>query len=664
MMRGFALALMILWPTTTLANVDVMDLNIPSSRLPDWYDPKPIEDKHIAAKAWPKFDVTCTTAPCRDGAEPFTNHAPIATCSAVSTSNANGLDCMIDRAGNNVVLYLPSGDYPMPQALTIQRGDLVLRGAGHQNTTLRRTTTGRTTAPGCDVNRAGATLLSICSENKNARPDVDWTSGYNVGDVTLGVANTATFAPGQWVGIKMAPIMACELVDILPSSLRDLFHHMAKVTARSTSSGPGTITIDRPLVMDYVGTGCTGHAIRPMNPVTNLGIEDLRLYTDPGIPMCTESTSGCSSSHMYFSHVSTENVAESWFVGVKLERAYNRVMDLQYSARLWIQGGWIEEVGLNIVDSSEGQMNRAVTDIVYENIICSNTRVCHQNQQSAESVVYAYGYFDNMGIGAAGKCQGVNSCGHEKGLFNHGFYARHALFEGNDMDGRIILADVWWSRNGPFHTAYRNRLRVEPPHGCSGPNWGFVTVDWSGGTGAAADYGTVIGNTAQGYLGRPATGPDCANLNPWVGMDKIITHLWIEKNAFRNPQSSACSASEQPYCAFKVHDDTNGRINNAITSCGTGEGDACPGTNKLTRGPDPSWSGTYPTSFYRKSAPTWWCQEACAWDQTGIGAFGDDFDATLCKLPAQIRYEGGTCTPLSGGGGTTPTRPVAPVLFN
>ena len=78
-------------------------------------------------------------------------------------------------------------------------------------------------------------------------------------------------------------------------------------------------------------------------------------------------------------------------------------------------------------------------------------------------------------------------------------------------------------------------------------------------------------------------------------------------------------------------------------------------------GPDPTWASlAIPDSLYRSSVPSWWCEEACDWaGETGIGAFGDDFDnsANLCKLPAQIRSEGGTCTPL---GGQQPPPPPPP----
>ena len=71
-----------------------------------------------------------------------------------------------------------------------------------------------------------------------------------------------------------------------------------------------------------------------------------------------------------------------------------------------------------------------------------------------------------------------------------------------------------------------------------------------------------------------------------------------------------------------------------------------------------------PDSLYLGSKPSWWCNEACPFDLVGgIGAFGDDMtpgqEANLCKLPAQILHEGGTCT-VSGSGGGGLSFPLVP----
>lgn len=51
--------------------------------------------------------------------------------------------------------------------------------------------------------------------------------------------------------------------------------------------------------------------------------------------------------------------------------------------------------------------------------------------------------------------------------------------------------------------------------------------------------------------------------------------------------------------------------------------------------------------FRTDTAPSWWCQESGPWDETWSFAYADggDNSGVPRKLPAQIRYEGGTCTP-------------------
>ena len=108
----------------------------------------------------------------------------------------------------------------------------------------------------------------------------------------------------------------------------------------------------------------------------------------------------------------------------------------------------------------------------------------------------------------------------------------------------------------------------------------------------------------------------------------LVEHIWVEKNAYRSAQGLL----------------SVGTLNDASCGVTTGDGDTCPGTNKNTEDPDPSWDGTYPTSLYHTSEPEWWCAEACDWSQDGIGAFGDDFTDVTCKIPAHIRSLGDPCT--------------------
>ena len=199
---------------------------------------------------------------------------------------------------------------------------------------------------------------------------------------------------------------------------------------------------------------------------------------------------------------------------------------------------------------------------------------------------------------------------------------------------------------GPRITAYRNR---NVSSNCMNRDGFTVNEDGNAGW-FAAEALNVIGNSSGQFYASPIqNSPACpASVNGSANYASLVDAPWLEKNAWRVPGGT-----------FDA-----GAGNNR--SCGTGPNDTCPGTNFNTSAPHASWSGNYPTSLYRTAAPTWWCQEACAWSARGIGAFGDDFNAGVCKLPAQLRSEGRTCTPMSGG--TTPPpppaqAPAAPVLL-
>lgn len=60
--------------------------------------------------------------------------------------------------------------------------------------------------------------------------------------------------------------------------------------------------------------------------------------------------------------------------------------------------------------------------------------------------------------------------------------------------------------------------------------------------------------------------------------------------------------------------------------------------------------------FRSNTAPSWWCQESGPWDGNWSFGYGDGGDngGVPRKLPAQIRFEGRTCTPPAGVAGSLP----------
>jgi len=342
-----------------------------------------------------------------------------------------------------------------------------------------------------------------------------------------------------------------------------------------------------------------------------------------------------------FAHFGAGTV-ESWFVGNKIERGEAQMFAFHTAARNWFQGNTIENYGR--IDSSFNTSGvapaRGSVDNVIENNVWKDFVVGVYNVQGPEGTVVAYNYMRH----------GSPPNGPERALYNHGLYTREVLFEGNDTDGLIVTGDHWWGSQGPRNTAFRNRVVG------SGTRSAVVVTRDKSGDWIIADRLNWIGNTASFFYLSPSCNsdpPDC--LSPSHDFDGYqngnpgVTNMHVEKNIYRNDDTCKDDPTSGR-CGF--HQDTP----RADTSCGTAEGpgDCSGGTGDNAGGPaaPASWSSdAIPHSLYRSSStpPSWWCVEACPWANVhaGIGAWGDNFDASLCKLPAQIMAEGGTCTPFS-----------------
>ena len=612
--------------------VNLGDLNVPASRIPEWYGFD--ESGYQAAKGWPEVDVTCSAAPCASGKAPFTSISSLSSCGAVTATDMGPMGCHIGRAPDHTALYLPAGTYQVAagNALRFGRSNVVVRGAGRNATVLVRTTPHRDIVGGCSGN-TGATLATMCSPSGTGAT-TSWNGGYAARARTVRVGDVSLFPPGSWILLRMSGSTACEYIDrpLNWGGDPDAFVHIAKVTA--TDPSRGEVTLDRGLRMDYNGAGCSGHTATVYRPIENVGIESMRLTSSTSVSRCNDS-----NTCIKFSPISLTHTADSWIVDTRVDRHYELWFLAIQSARIWVQGNDFANLDESISFNTEGlYLAEGAVDVVFENNTCTGSRVCQKLDNGASGTITAYNYMR----------QNQNTC--ERSYMNHGHYVRESLFEGNDVDCEVMMADSWWGRNGPRITAYRNRNVSNVCHA----NRDSFTVNEDGNSGwpAATDL-NMIGNSAPQYLASPVQGnPPCApSVNGSNDLSSLVegNGIWLEKNAWRVPAGTF------------DHGSSNQR------SCGTGAMDACPGTNHNTSSPHSSWSGNYPTSLYRTSAPSWWCQEACPWSPQGIGAFGDDFaSGSICKLPAEIRATGGTCTPLAGGSPPPPppaSPPAAPVLL-
>jgi hypothetical protein len=601
---------------------------VASSRVTIWQHAAIAESTYEAAQSWPEYDVTCGANPCSSGKETIRTIVGSGTCATlVSTSSGLHLDCFVDAAPDDVVLYLPDGNYAMSSGVATSNGRLVIRGASRTGTALRRTTVGRTYINSglCDAN-SGAMLISVCSPTARGT-SATWTANYTTGTTTITLSSVSGFSIGGWINILMAGALACEHIDELLNGGSDppAFNHYARITNISGND----VTFDRPLLLDYNAAGCVTFIARPWTPVEKFGVENLRLTTDTGI-----AVGGDSVTNIYYAAAVFNETAEVWMVNVDIDRVYEAWAKIKYTAQGWFQGLYLTNTDSSISFNTEGfSFEEGATDNVFENNWISAPRIGSKIEM-AEATVWAYNFVD------------MDATTGERCAFNHGHYARATLFEGNDCDDELLLADLWWGRNGKYITAYRNRSRRTDCGSSIPGTHNGITMDYQGNDGPApwaADELNIIGNiswvfTVAPYADSlgcdpPQRNGESLNSDGAGGTGANLT--WAERNVYTHGGSEA----------FDFVDPVGTTSNR---SCGTSFGDSCPGTNEGTSGPHSDANLDFPNTLYRTRSepPSWWCQEACSWDSDGIGAFGDNFSGALCKLPAQIRAESGTCTPL------------------
>jgi hypothetical protein len=274
------------------------------------------------------------------------------------------------------------------------------------------------------------------------------------------------------------------------------------------------------------------------------------------------------------------------------------------------------------------------------------------------------------------------------GIMFHGRYTHANLIEGNDWTDNVIrIGDVKWGKNGP-NIFFRNRVS-------STDNWGlFETKRIAGSAPTPIPYDgvVVIGNMGYGYASNYGCDYNgngrCDDIDRGAGTPGGDDGYFERNIAFDTKSSAGCTADKEYNSVAQIGAGccTGAGTGNcwwgfnlatpqASTQCGTGSASDCPGgiagdgaseaaavhgTNIEALVAPSGWnSETIPFSLYFTSVEDWeaqtgatWCQEACDFEDVhnGIGAWGDDMGGTTCKLPAQIRDEAGTCTPLDTGG--------------
>lgn len=570
------------------------DLTIPAQRVPDFYLPPDLDTSAWIVTA--VHAVNCADNGTDDGA---------AVRAAINAAAPQTVILLDGAAGSPCTYNFNT------QTLDLLKSNLVVRGGGAGNTIVKFMHTNATYPCGAG---GGVSLVNICGTSAPGSP-VNWTSGFTVGTATLGVANASSFPPGTWVDTFACYNPGYGVGCTGGNSATNRF--IARVQSRSTSSGAGTIILDRPLIED-ASNAAQQRTIRPFNPVSNVGVESLTI-------MPYDYT---RSEYNYKYTLRFQMAVTSWAKGVNIEGYYNVAVRFEAAARCEFSHGAVNRGYYHPFNESGLTFNEgAVQNAAINNIFNKNwnwTKV----QAGAAGNIFAY----NFGRRLAGSdgmvaCNVSSNGGIESSIYHHGL-ATVTLEEGNDVDCKT-KEDQFWGPQADRNVWFRNRVSVgayvdNAASASTTPGAFGITNEHTDRAKPTNFSGAWLLNTASLMRG---------NLSPYdfdgSTYNVLGASMWIERNLVRGslqlvPRADTVSVNN---------------VTGATTTQGVGD-----------------WaSKRFPASLVYTSKPSWWL--SAPWP--AIGADVDVIGGTMHKLPAQCRYEGSTsgdCAPQTGALGI-PGRP-------
>lgn len=422
-----------------------------------------------------------------------------------------------------------------------------------------------------------------------------WTAGFALGDQNLTVASTAGLTVGGWVRLT-----ANNEPD-WNTNARNGYSAKLQCVGRTgthpacATLGANQVRIDRPLNSVFTQGG---NMLAPMSGgVEFSGLERVRIqHRTP------------SRIEQYRPRLAFVGCNECWVTDSSFGAGGNSHIQLRDSARVLMRGN---DFGSNQCtdDGVTCNWNKGVVyfnDHTYYSVFENNTVVDSPSGpllQNGGGNVVAYNFM---------RAASTVAC--ERHVFLHGQGVRSSLVEGNDVSC-MIQWDSYRDGQGYFNTIYRNRLQGSP---ATGQSFGGY---YRGRLGAESQgsfihrHMTVIANHVNELQG----GPFPTGLGIDFSADATHQHrdAWISHNVSR---------------ATQVFDER------AVRSTRT--------ENYVRTSPPAAWSTLrFPASLYRSQPPSWWCEESGGFPNIGAPS---DTVGSYSRLPAQIRLEGGACTPAGG----------------
>ena len=542
------------------------------------------------------------------------------------------------------IIYLPAGDYEFNSGsgsegvLHFNRAQTLLRGDGVGLTFVRATL------------NSGETSFVFgskpTSNNYTYGSDLGW-SGAAAGVKTLTLTAVTGLAVGDFVAMAANEPSWCDTRVDRYLEVRKLT--CVGTTGSDTCGGLGATQVKLDLALrGEFNTG--GTTFKELTNPTQIGVDGIYFRNDTGAT--TDNRVG-----------SFVGITQSWLLHSKFERGIDQIFGLEACAYCDVESNIFDQVLIEDAGNKRGVETSQMDESVFANNVIARANVGFQfNQSSADTgIAVSFNFIpnpprqDTPGVDCidyhttAGACHpascnaapsacdctddinGASQAG--RSIHWHGPCHKFNIVEGNDVTCRLQWDDSPWGWYGKSQVLYRNRVRkvsgtIQPKAtGCIGPEFD------PDGPFDVALFGSAAYQIRDCIGGGRVDGGDDSSSNSWFWGERNVAHSECIINKVDGERDTACIGGDGASFA----NPSSVWSNNTVA-------DQSPA----------SWTDTetYPSSLVYDAKPSWWCDEACPWSAVGgIGAFGDDFNAgspTYCKLPAQILYEGGTCT--IGGG--------------
>jgi len=424
--------------------------------------------------------------PCVSSVYDVTTTTPALVGDSITDNKANFQELLNNTSAypSPCVFYFPAGTYFFSEMISMV-GGRVIRGASPSSTVFN-----------FKFGLSGADNPCIETVLYNYGANINITSGATKGSIALVVANSSSFAAGDWAEMFQAnDCVAGGLMYTLNPSDGCTISWAANAIGqifKIDSISSDTLFIDRPLRITYTAPA-GGLVMRTVEMIENVGFENFKIVKQ-------DTTSTNSSAYTF----QFKNAANCWIRNIESDSTYTGHVWVEQCSNMEVRDSYFSQ-SFVYGGSGEGygvMLGQHVGSSLVENNVFNHLRHAMLCKQGANGNVFGYNYSANA--------YWTGSPGIPPSITAHGQYPYENLYEGNIVQ-RITMAD-YWGPCGPGNTFLRNRITQENfaiqdnsnDENVIGNelNGGSNTIDTSGfGTDIANSHGTFEdGNNINGKI--------------------------------------------------------------------------------------------------------------------------------------------------------------------